>query len=131
MENLDQKIKEFSDYILQTPEFARFQKAVEKLEKDKGALSAIKDVQGRVEAISALQEKGLAVSDKQSQELNAAQAKMLANKICVEFFKEQDAATAVASEICEKLTEATGISFFDEGNCGCDDDCECGEDCCG
>ena len=116
---------------MQTSEFVSFQKAVEKLEGNKDALAAIKDVQDRIEAISALQEKELASSDKQVQELEAAQSKMMSNEICVEFFKEQDAATAIASEICEKLTEATGISFFDEGDCGCDDDCDCGEDCCG
>ena len=90
MENLDQKIKEFGDYILQTPEFIEFKKAAEKLEKDKDAMLAIQDVQDRAEAIYALEESDSEVSDEQRQGLNEAQAKMMANEI----------------EICELMSEA-------------------------
>jgi len=127
MENLDQKIKEFGDYILQTPEFARFQKAAEKLENDKEASSAIQDIEDRVEKIYALQQDGLEASDKQRQELNAAQAKMAENKICAEYFEAQDIAMAVAKKICDSLTEATGVPFADD--CDCDSECDCESDC--
>ena len=126
MENLDQKIKEFGDYILQTPEFIEFKKAAEKLEKDKDAMLAIQDVQDRAEAIYTSEESDSEVSDEQRQGLNEAQAKMMANEICMEYFKKEDLAITAASKICDSLSEATGIPFADGSNCDCDD---CGSDC--
>lgn len=60
MNNLDQKIKEFSDYILQIPEFARFQKAAANMENNNDALSVIQNVQERIQTINALQQEWLA-----------------------------------------------------------------------
>lgn len=117
MSNLDQKIKEFSDYIIQTPEFARFQKAAEKLENDKEALSVLQDVQERMQTAGTLQQNGLPVSDEQRQELNSAQAKMRSNEICMEYLRAQNLAVATARKICNILTASTGVPFAGGGGC--------------
>jgi len=117
MNNLDQKIKEFGDYILQTPEFLRFQKAAERLENDKDALTTIQNVQERIQTIVTLQQNGLPVSDEQRQELNMAQAKMRANEICMEYLRSQNIAVALARKICNQLTQETGIPFAGGGGC--------------
>lgn len=117
MNNLDQKIKEFSDYIVQTPEFARFQKAAERLENDKEALSVLQNVQERIQTAGTLQQNGLPISDEQRQELSMAQAKMRANEICMEYLKAQNLAVATARKICNNLTTATGIPFAGGGGC--------------
>lgn len=117
MNNLDQRIEEFSEYILQTPEFVRFQKAAERLENDKNALLIIQDAQGRIQTIATMQQNGLPVSDEQRQELTAAQAKMRANEICMEYLRSQNMAMATARKICNQLTQATGIPFAGGGGC--------------
>lgn len=118
MNNLDQKIKEFGKFILQTPEFTRFQKAAERLENNKEALSIIQDVQERQQTIGMLEQYNLPVSDEQRSELNIAFAKMRANKICMEYLKTQNAAISVARKVCNSLTAATGIPFIGGGG-GC------------
>ncbi len=117
MNNLDQKIKEFSDYIKQTPEFIRFQKAAEKLENDKSALNVFQDVQERIQTIAILQQNGLPVSIEQQQELRDAQAKMRQNEICMEYLRAQNTAVALARKICNQLTAITGVPFAGGGGC--------------
>ena len=117
MENLDQKIKEFSDYILRTPEFARFQKAAEKLESDKDALSLLQNVQERIATINTFNQSGWAISDDQRQKLNEAQIKMRANEICMEYLRSQNLAVTIARKVCNSLTAATGIPFAGGGGC--------------
>ena len=117
MSNLDQKIKEFGDYILQTPEFIRFQKAAEKLENDKDALSLLKNVQERVATINTFNQNGWAISDDQRQKLNEAQTKMRANGICMEYLRSQNLAATTARKICNSLTSATSIPFAGGGGC--------------
>lgn len=117
MSNLDQKIREFSEYILQTPEFIRFRKAAERLENSRDALSILQDVQERIQTIGTLQQNGLPVSDEQRQELSTAQANMRANEICMEYLWSQNFAVILARKICNQLTQATGIPFA--GGSGC------------
>lgn len=117
MNNLDQLIEYFIESLLRAPEFAGFQKAVEKLENDKDALAAIQDVQERIQTIGALRQNGLPVSDRQRQELSAAQAKMRANEICMEYLRSQNIAVATARKICNSLTAATGVPFAGGGGC--------------
>ena len=117
MSNLDHKIKEFSDYILQTPEFVRFQKATERLENDKDALLTIQDVQERIRTIDMMQQNGLPVSSEQREELGIAQTKMRANEICMEYLRSQNLAVATARKICNNLTASTGVPFASGGGC--------------
>ena len=117
MSNLDQKIKEFSDYILQTPEFVRFQKAAEKLENDKNALSLLQNVQGRIATINTFNQSGWAISDDQRQKLGEAQTKMRANEICMEYLRSQNLAVTTARKICNSLTAATGVQFAGGSSC--------------
>lgn len=117
MNNLDQKIKEFSEYILQTSEFARFQKAAERLENNKNALLIIQDVQERIQTINALQQNGLPVSDEQRQVFGMVQTKMRANEICMEYLRSQNIAVSTARKICNQLTQATGIPFASGSGC--------------
>jgi cell fate (sporulation/competence/biofilm development) regulator YlbF (YheA/YmcA/DUF963 family) len=117
MNNLDQKIKEFSNYILQTPEFAGFQKAAEKLESDKEALSILQDTQQRQQTIATFQQNGLPVSPDQELELKNAFAKLRANEICMEYLRSQNLAVALARKICNQLTQETGIPFAGGGGC--------------
>ncbi len=117
MKNLDQKIKEFSEYLLQTPEFVRFQNAAERLENDRDALMALQNVQKRIQTIAIMQQNGLPVADEQRQELSAAQTKMRANEICMEYLRAQNIAVALARKICNQLTQATGIPFAGGGGC--------------
>ena len=117
MNNLDQKIKEFSDYILKTPEFARFQKAAEKLENNKDALSLLKNVQERIATINTFNQSGWAISNDQRQKLNEAQIKMRANEICMEYLRSQNLAVTTARKICNSLTSATGVPFAGGGGC--------------
>ncbi len=117
MNDLDQTTQYFANSILQLPEFARFQKAAEKLENDKDALRTLQDVQERIQAISTLQQSGLPVSETQRQELSSAQAKLRSNEVCMEYLKSQNVATTTARKICNNLTAATGITFAAGGGC--------------
>ena len=117
MSNIEQKIKEFSNYVLQTPEFVRFQKAAEKLENDKVALSLLKNVQERIATINTFNQSGWAISDDQRQKLNEAQTEMRANEICMEYLRSQNLAVTTARKICNSLTAATGIPFAGGGGC--------------
>ena len=117
MNNLDKKIKEFSDYILQTPEFVRFQKAAEKLENDKDALSLLQNVQERIATINTFNQNGWAISDDQRQKLKEAQTKMKANEICMEYLRSQNLAVTTARKICNSLTTSTGVTFASGSGC--------------
>jgi cell fate (sporulation/competence/biofilm development) regulator YlbF (YheA/YmcA/DUF963 family) len=117
MSKFDQKIKEFSDYILQTPEFVRFQKAAEKMENDKEALAALQNVQERAQTINTFQQNGWSITDEQRQKLSEAQAKMRANEICMEYLRAQNLAVTIARKICNNLTTTTGIPFAGGGGC--------------
>lgn len=117
MSNLDQKIKEFSEYILQTPEFSRFQKAAERLENDNDAQIIIRDVQDRIQTINTLQQNGLPISHEQREELDLAQTKMRSNDVCMEYLRSQNLAVSTARKICNQLTQATGVPFAGGGGC--------------
>lgn len=117
MNDFDQKIKEFSEYVLRMPEFARFQKAAERLENDKDALLTIQDVQERIRTVDMLQQNGLPISNEQREELGMAQTKMRANEICMEYLRSQNFAATAARKICNQLTQTTGIPFAGGGGC--------------
>lgn len=117
MNNLDQKIKEFSDYIIQTPEFVRYQKAAEKMENNKEALAALQNVQERAQTVNTFQQNGWPVTDEQRQKLSEAQANMRSNETCMEYLRAQNLAVATARKICNSLTASTGVPFAGGGGC--------------
>lgn len=117
MNNLDQKIEEFSNYILKTPEFIRLQKAIENLESNEDASSILQNAQEQMQTVGVLQQNGLPVSDKQRQELIMAQNKMRGNEICMEYLKAENLAIVMARKICNDLTVSTGILFAGGGSC--------------
>lgn len=117
MNDLNKTISDFTDYILQTPEFVELQEATKQLDGNKEALSILQDLQEKKQTVLTLQQTGLPVSDKQEQELQAVFAKMRANKICMHLAKAQNTAIQLAKKICNQLTQVTGIPFSGGGGC--------------
>lgn len=117
MNNLNQTINDFADYILQTAEFVELQEATKQLNDNREALSILEDLQEKKQTAMTLQQTGLPVSEKQQQELQAAFAKMRANTICMWLVKAQNTAIQIARKVCNQLTQATGILFAAGGGC--------------
>jgi len=117
MNNFDQAIKDFSKTVLQTPEFARFKDVAGKLEHDKEAFSILQDVQERIQTIGVMQQEGLPVSDEQQRELSMAQDKIRTNEVCMAYLRASKDAAALAGNICNQLTQETGIPFAGGGGC--------------
>lgn len=117
MDNLNQTLKSFTDYILKTPEFVELQEATDKINNNQEALSILEDLQEKKQTVMTLQQTGLPVSDRQQQELQSAFAKMRTNAICMRLAKAQNAAIQLARSICNHLTQKTGIPFSGGGGC--------------
>lgn len=117
MNNLNQTINDFADYILQTPEFTELQEATKQLNNNKEALSILGDLREKKQTIFTLQQSGLPVSEKQQQELQNAFTKMRANAICMRLVKAQNTAIQTARKVCNQLTQTTGIPFAGGGGC--------------
>ena len=117
MNNLNQTINDFADYILQTPEFVELQEATKQLNNNKEALSILEDLQEKKQTVFTLQQSELPVSEKQQRELQNTFAKMRANAICMRIVKAQNAAVQTARKVCNQLTQATGIPFAGGGGC--------------
>ena len=117
MNDLNQNINDFADYILQTSEFTELQEATKQLNNNKEALNILEDLQDKKQTAMTLQQTGLPVSEKQQQELQNAFAKMRANTICMRLVKAQNTAIQMARKVCNQLTQATGIPFSGGGGC--------------
>ena len=117
MNNLNQTINDFAEYILQTPEFIELREATKQLNNNKEALSILEDLQEKKQTMFTLQRTGLPVSDKQQRELQDAFTKMRANPICMRLVKAQNTAIQIARKVCNQLTQATGIPFAGGGGC--------------
>lgn len=117
MNDLNQNINDFADYILQTSEFTELQEATKQLDASKEAMKLLDDLQEKKQTVFTMQQSGLPVSDKQQQDLQDAFAKMRANPICMRLLKAQNAAIQVARKVCNQLTQATGIPFSGGGGC--------------
>ena len=118
MDNLDQTTTYIADYVLKLPEFVRFQKAAEKMEKSSDDLNILQDMQERLQTVATLQQSGLPISEDQHKKLEEARAKLNASEICMEYLRAQNAAISAARKICNDLTSATGIPFAGGGG-GC------------
>ncbi|GEM_PF-6536731 len=105
---MNKKTKEFASFVSQEPVFVRFRKAAEKMENDKEALSLIEKVE----------------TAKSKEELKKLQKELSENETCVEFLRAQQEAVSAAQEICNTLTEETGIPFANGGK-------KLGVGCCG
>lgn len=117
MNNLNQTINDFADYILQTPEFIELHEATKQLNNNKEALDILQSLQEKKQTVFTLQQTGLPVSEKQQQELQCTFARMRANAICMRVIKAQNAAIQLARKVCNQLTQATGIPFAGGGGC--------------
>jgi len=117
MNNLNQTINDFTDYILKTPEFVELHEVTNKINSNQEAISILEDLQEKKQTAMTLQQTGLPVSDKQQEELQNAFAKMRANAICMRLAKAQNAAIQLARNVCNHLTQKTGIPFSGGGGC--------------
>ena len=120
MNNLDQKIKEFSEAIRETKEFQVYEKANEVFKKDKEAQKLLEDFQMAKQTLAIFQQGSFPGQEEQREKVENLLKEVRKNEVIKEWIESQRRLQDLVSRLATILSSDLNFPFtLPQGGGGC------------
>jgi cell fate (sporulation/competence/biofilm development) regulator YlbF (YheA/YmcA/DUF963 family) len=119
--NLDQKIKDFSEAIRETKEFQNYAKANKAFQEDKDAQKLLKDFQETQQTLAIFQQGNFPGQEEQKEKTEKLLSEVRKNKVISEWINAQRNFQVLIGDVATTLSNNLGFPFTlpQQGGGGC------------
>jgi len=111
MNNLNQKIKEFSEAIRETEEFKNYKKTNELFQKDKEARKLLEEFQMAQQTLAIFQQGGFPGQEEQRRKVEQLLAQVRKNKVISEWIESQRRLQDLVAKLATSLSSDLNFPF--------------------